>query len=143
MINRDRPGLAITRKNEVGFLADMSQGIAHFDRVAVSDTDHLHGPQLKLFAKREPLYLYLAFCGFISRRDQNLARNWATGLLAISEGDFSAKADKKTYADIDTAIGEYFSTLPADAFLGNYDKDKGLMTLYSKGIQKRAGNLNS
>jgi hypothetical protein len=57
----------------------------------------------------------------------------------IASGDFTDPVHKALFAKIDTRVSEIFSKMAADLFAGDYEKDKGLMSLYSKVIQKRAG----
>ncbi len=137
--NRNTPGLRLTHKDAPGFLGDMSQGVAEFRAVAISDLQALGEIDLKLFAKREPLYLYFAFCGFLHRRRIHDVTPLLDDLTEIASGDFTDPAHKLLFATIDTRIGEIFSELAPGLFAGDYEKDKGLMSLYSKVIQKRAG----
>ncbi|MDA0273547.1 MAG: hypothetical protein O3C68_09890 [Proteobacteria bacterium] len=137
--NRNTPGLSLSHKNAPGFLGDMSQGVAEFNDVAVSNLQPLGGLDLKPFAKREPLYLYVAFCGFLHRRGIHDVTSLLDDLLNIASGDFTDPTHKALFATTDTSISEIFSELEPGLFAGNYEKDKGLMSLYSKVIQKRAG----
>ncbi len=141
--NRNTPGLSLAHKDAPGFLSDMSQGIAEFKDVSISDLQALGEFDLKLFAKREPLYLYFAFCGFLHREFRHSGCPDITplldDLLKIASGDFTDPAHKALFAKTDTRISEIFAELAPDLFAGDYEKDKGLMSLYSTVIQKRAG----
>jgi hypothetical protein len=137
--NRNTLGLSLAHKDAPGFLGDMSQGIAQFKDVAISDLQALGEFDLKLFAKREPLYLYFAFCGFLHRECVPDITPLLDDLLMIASGDFTDPAHKALFAKTDTRISEIFSELAPDLFAGDYEKDKGLMSLYSTVIQKRAG----
>jgi len=57
----------------------------------------------------------------------------------IASGDFTDPAHKALFEKMDTRVSEIFSELAPALFVGDYVKDKGLMSLYSKVIQKRAG----
>jgi hypothetical protein len=137
--NRNTSGLNLTHNDAPGFLGDMSQGIAEFKDVAIIDLQALGELDLKLFAKREPLYLYFAFCGFLHRRRIQDVTPLLNDLLRIASSDFTDPAHKALFATTDTRISEIFSDLEPGLFAGDYEKDKGLMSLYSKVIQKRAG----
>jgi hypothetical protein len=137
--NRNTSGLNLAHNDVPGFLGDMSQGIAEFKDVAVSDLQALGELNLKLFAKREPLYLYFAFCGFLHRRRIQDVTPLLNDLLRIASGDFTDPAHKALFARTDTRVSEIFSELEPGLFAGDYKKDKGLISLYSKVIQKRAG----
>jgi hypothetical protein len=142
--NRNTPGLSLAHKDAPGFLGDMSQGIVEFKDVSISDLQALGEFDLKLFAKREPLYLYFAFCGFLHREFQHRGglpdiTPLLDDLLKIASGDFTEPTHKALFAKTDTRISEIFSELAPDLFAGDYEKDKGLMSLYSTVIQKRAG----
>ena len=137
--NRNTLGLNLTHKAAPGFLGDMSQGVAEFKDVAIKDLQALKDFDLKLFAKREPLYLYFAFCGFLHRSRLPGITPLLDDLLMIASGDFTDPVHKALFAKIDTRVSEIFSKMAPDLFAGDYEKDKGLMSLYSKVIQKRAG----
>ncbi|MBT5701992.1 MAG: hypothetical protein QMC00_00270 [Pseudomonadales bacterium] len=137
--NRTTPGLQLVHKEAPGFLGDMSQGVAQFTDVAISELQVLGEFDLKLFAKREPLYIYFAFCGFLHRRGTADIKSLLEDLLIIASGDFTDPIHKALFAKTDTRISEIFSNLAPALFAGDYEKDKGLMSLYSKVIQKRAG----
>ena len=142
IIDRNRPGLTIQPKTNVKFLADMSQGIAEFRDLQSSSADLLPTPDIKLFAKREPLYLYISFCGFLAEHFSiDDANNLLERLLSLVDSDFTSLAQKTMFAEIDSDISRLFKEIPETAFAGSYDDDKGILGLYSKVIQKRAGNL--
>ena len=137
--NRNTLGLSLTHKAAPGFLGDMSQGVAEFQNVAIRDLQALEDFDLKLFAKREPLYLFFAFCGFLLRGRLPGITPLLDDLLMIASGDFTEPVHKALFAKIDTSVNEIFSEMAPGLFAGDYEKDKGLMSLYSKVIQKRAG----
>ena len=139
LANRHTDGLILLHKQAPSFLGDMSQGIAEFRDVATSNLVEITPPDLKQFAKREPLYLYFAFCGFLHRRQLHDVTPLLADLLRIASGDFTDPDHKALFAATDSRISEIFSELEPALFAGNYEKDKGLMSLYSGVIQKRAG----
>ncbi len=130
-------GLTIEPKSGVSFLSEMSQGIARFEGTRVTALEALDARPLKAFARREPLYLYLAFSGFLHRINQtNLPL--MEGLLRVASDETDAMAVRQHFARLNQLVSEVFNDLPPSLFSGNYDADKGLMALYSKGIQRRA-----
>ncbi len=139
-VDRNQRGLTLHRKNKPAFLGEMSQGIGEFDRVIASELQELPSIDLKLFSKREPLYLYIAFCGFLHKKlPHPESETLLNSLLVIATGDFSLAGDKQLFAEVDRQIGVIFNVLDPGLFSGEYQQDKGLMRLYSKVIQKRAG----
>lgn len=139
-ISKDQPGLTITRKGRQKFLGDMSQGIAHLDQIPLSDLQVLPEIDLKVFAKREPLYLYFAACGFLQARLQHEAvPDLLERLLTIASGDFTDPTHKAMFADVDISLNRVFATLPNDLFSRYSEADGKLISMYSPVIQKRAG----
>ena len=132
--NRNTLGLNLTHKAAPEFLGDMSQGLAKFKDVAIRDLQALEGFDLKLFAKREPLYLYFAFCGFLHRSRLPGITPLLDDLLMIASGDFTDPLHKALFAKIDTRVSEIFTKMAPGLFAGDYEKDKGWMSHYSKHI---------
>lgn len=129
----------IETKTGVGFLAEMSQGIACFEGVSPDSLEGLPSLELKQFARREPLYIYLALCGNLQKRGHPIAEQLIQDLMEVAAGDFSQDALKQRFADADLQIQALFESDDAPAFEGNFEADKGLISLYSAVIQKRAG----
>jgi len=131
--------VTIEAKTGVGFLAEMSQGIACFEGVSPDSLEDLPSLELKQFARREPLYIYLALCGNLQARGHHNAAELIQELLAVAGGDLTQDASKQRFADVDSRIQELFDSRDAPAFEGNFEADKGVISLYSPVIQKRAG----
>ncbi len=138
LLKATRADVAISVKEAPSFLSDMSQGIAEFQAVPAVDLASLAQTDLKLFAKREPLYLYFAFAAWLLKQGSPIAPKLLEQLLTIAAGDFSDPRDKATFAEVDDAIGKAMRER-ASLLEGNYEADKGLLSLYSPVIQKRAG----
>ncbi len=134
-----RSGVTIERKSDVKFLSEMSQGIAHFDGVDADALERLPDLDLKQFARREPLYIYLALCGNLDAREHPAGRELIPELLEVASGDFSSDEHKRRFADADLRIQSLFQSDDAPHFEGNFKEDRGLISLYSPVIQKRAG----
>jgi hypothetical protein len=140
IVSRDQPGLTITRREGVGFLSGMSQGTASFTDVKASQQKLLPPMDLKHFARREPLYLYIAFCGFmLTHGNDSEIEAIYRQLSELSETDLTGESDKSTLADIDNILPARMQNLVASANDKSPEADRSLITLYSKTIQKRAG----
>ncbi len=134
-------GLSLQHKEGVSFLPEMSQGIAGFDKLQLDEThkvNSVNGADIKAFAKREPLYLYYAFCGFLAARTGADVDAVMAQLDMLSEMDIQSPEARLKFAEIDDAIVPMMQSVPDDVRKGSWDSDQGLITLYSKGIQKRA-----
>lgn len=131
--------VTIQAKTGVNFLGEMSQGIASFDGVSPEVLEGLPSPELKQFARREPLYIYLALCANLQERGLPAADQLIQDLMAVAAGDFSQDGVKQRFADADLQIQALFEGDDSPAFEGNFEADKGLISLYSPVIQKRAG----
>lgn len=136
-------GVSMALKTDVKFLSDMSQGVAHFDNVTPDALEGLPAVELKQFARREPLYIYLALCGNLQANGHPEAEGLIERLMEVSEDDFSEETHKVIFADVDLRLQELFGS-PVERHLesnfeGDSAADWGLISLYSPVIQKRAG----
>lgn len=138
-IPRTTSGLTIERKSDVNFLAEMSQGIASFEGVASDDIERLPPTDLKQFARSEPIYIYLALCANLKHQGHSLADDLIADLLMVASGDFTLDEHKSRLADVDLQLQSLFGEEKHPSFGGNFTQDKGLISLYSPVIQKRAG----
>lgn len=134
----ERENLLLHHRNEPAFLSEMSQGTAEFRGTAVSDEDHLTPVDIRLFGQREPLYLYIAFCGFLLAHTATDCRELLAVLLDLTESDLNTPESKSAFATADRTMADLFQAVPADVTRGKWREDQGLISLYSKGIQKRA-----
>jgi hypothetical protein len=134
-LERNRHGLTLTPKYG-SFLAEMSQGVAELNEVAVASP--LDAGQVSHFGLRETLYIYMAFCAWAGKyvasaeQCQALIRRLA-GLTERLPLDEAALAELKA---VDQAVQVLRGSIPATA-AANYEQDQRLIAMYSPGIQKR------
>ncbi|MFT7686283.1 MAG: hypothetical protein ACI9FB_001628 [Candidatus Azotimanducaceae bacterium] len=128
LVERENTGLNISHKENVKFLTLMSQGIAEFKAAEFTTLTEL--AFVKQFAKNEPLYIYLALLG--SLKHNHPALN-STSLLIEESG-------KLSLSELDHKIQNVLEELALKSIsLGtNWETDKQLFSMYSKGIQARA-----
>lgn len=139
-VGREQPGLSLVSREQPGFLSEMSQGTATFTGVPAADLLQLDPIDLKHFGLCEPVYLYLAFCGFLAEVQGNSEVQALRHALAdLTSADLSSAASRGRLAELDTHMTALMLDVDPSCFNGNVDADKSLVTLYSRGIQKRAG----
>ena len=137
-LERSSHGLTLTPRYG-SFLAEMSQGVAELNEVAVASP--LDTSEVSHFGLRETLYIYMAFCAwagkFVESADQcqALIRRLA-GLTERLPLDEAALAELKA---VDQAVQVLRGSIPATA-AANYEQDQRLIAMYSPGIQKRELN---
>ena len=134
-IERATKGLSLTDKHG-GFLAEMSQGVAHLDNVVV--TTPLDASQVAHFGLRETLYIYMAFCAWAGKlvaqteRCERLIQRLAT-LAANVPANLESLAELK---EVDHAVQALIAEVPERATPA-WGKDQRLISMYSPGLQKR------
>ncbi len=143
--------LIIHHKHDVRFLANMSQGIAEFTGLALEDIQQVHpGPAtIRHFARTEPVFLYIAFCGFLAQRtsidasvNASVDETWLLELLGlllgVADGDPSLPETKVALAKADTEITNVMANIASQLGTESWSIDKSLISLYSPAIQRRA-----
>ena len=139
-VSREQPGLSIITRQDARFLAEMSQGTATFDNVALTDLVPVPSMDPRYFARREPLFLYLAFCGFLYGQGNIEAPSLRDRLTDLSHRDLTSPEDRSALAELDDAVTARMLSLDSRHFAGDhYEADRRLIRLYSPVIQKRAG----
>ena len=138
-IPRDYPGLTISNKPTQSFLGDMSQGVAELTDLSVNGLEALPAAELKQFGRREPLYIYLAFCGFLFTRAGQDVTRLVDNLVEVAAGNFSATHHRELFAAVDDEMGHHFNDIDPGLLSGTPDADRKLISMYSPAIQKRAG----
>ena len=134
-IERATKGLSLTDKHG-GFLAEMSQGVAHLDNVVV--TTPLDASQVAHFGLRETLYIYMAFCAWAGKlvaqteRCERLIQRLAT-LVENLPANLEGLAELK---EVDHAVQSLIAEVPERATPA-WGKDQRLISMYSPGLQKR------
>lgn len=128
---RATEGLHLTDKHG-GFLAEMSQGVAHLDNVAASAP--LDASQVAHFGLRETLYIYMAFCAWAGKYVAQAERcEHLIQRLAALVANVESLAELK---DVDDAVQALRADVPENAALA-WAKDQRLISMYSPGLQKR------
>ena len=134
-IERAAAGLNLMDKHG-GFLAEMSQGVAHLDKVAVSAP--LDASEVAHFGLRETLYIYMAFCAWAGKCVADVARcedliQRLAALVVNIPADVEGLAELK---DVDHAVQALRAEVP-DTAASAWAKDQRLISMYSPGLQKR------
>ena len=134
-IERAAEGLNLTDKHG-GFLAEMSQGIAQLDHVAVPTP--LDASQVVHFGLRETLYIYMAFCAWAGKfaaqaeHCEHLIQRLAA-LVVNVPADVEGLAELK---DVDHAVQALRAEVPETA-ASAWATDQRLIRMYSPGLQTR------
>ena len=143
-LHRATPGLTLSSKQAVaksrGFLAEMSQGIAHFQNVAVAQA--LDDTEVARFGIRETLYIYCAFCGhagqfYSNRVDVEVCAELIRRLGALLENLPTDQIGLDELKAVDAAVQNLLGQISPEAGGANWAKDSRLIAMYSPGIQKR------
>ncbi|HIG41014.1 MAG: hypothetical protein ABGY96_28415 [bacterium] len=154
LIDRNAAGVALTHRESPGFLADMSQGFAAFDEVNVTDDCIFSSGDLPPnFAQSEPLHVLTALNAFMVSQTLNLGGN--PGILTAAmdslrlagrlvEGNATGDDFFLGVADLDASMTETARSF--EEFIQVEDiglhlrwrKDRGLVKMFSRGLQKRA-----
>ncbi len=143
-IHRLSPGLTVSSKHAVAkpgsFLAEMSQGIAHLQDVAVDQ--RLDNSEVVRFGIRETLYIYCAFCAHAGQfyPSQVNPEVCAGLILRLSELLDDLPTDQVGLNElkaVDMAVQDLLGQISIDAVDTNWFKDRQLIAMYSPGIQKR------
>jgi len=143
-IHRTAPGLTVSSKQAVAklgsFLAEMSQGIAHLQNVAVAQA--LDNSEVVRFGIRETLYIYCAFCAhagqfYSNQVDVEVCAELIRRLGALLENLPTDQIGLDELKAVDTAVQKLLGQISPDAAGANWAKDSGLIAMYSPGIQKR------
>jgi len=143
-IHRTTPGLTVSSKRAVAnpgsFLAEMSQGIAHLQDVAVAQV--LDDTEVARFGIRETLYIYCAFCAhagqfYSNQVDVEFCAELIRRLGALLENLPTDQMGLDELKAVDTAVQKMLGQISPGAIDSNWSKDRQLIAMYSPGIQKR------
>lgn len=143
-IHRTTPGLTVSNKRAVAnpgsFLAEMSQGIAHLQDVAVAQV--LDDTEVARFGIRETLYIYCAFCAhagqfYSNQVDVEFCAELIRRLGALLENLPTDQMGLDELKAVDTAVQKMLGQISPGAIDSNWSKDRQLIAMYSPGIQKR------
>jgi hypothetical protein len=154
LVDSTAPGVVLSSRDKPGFLAELSQGFAAFEDVSISDdrvftTDHLP-PN---FAQSEPLHVLVALNAFMIAHTLNLEADasiltQATDSLRLADDLVEQRIVGDDFflgvADLDAATSEtarLFEVLIEsrdDELFARWQKDRGVVNMFSRGLQKRA-----
>lgn len=138
VIDRDAAGLHLSTKPE-GFLAEMTEGVAHLSGVRLSDADALDARHVKRFGARECLYIYAAFCGMVAAKctaAELVEQAWA--LIERAAPLLESPQDADPVKSFDTDIQTLRQAArPCMRGVSGWDTDQRLIAMYSNPIQSR------
>jgi len=144
MVAANIEGVTLTHRQQPAFLADLSQGYAHFDRVELTHEAVFEFEPIRQFGRSEAKFVMLAATSFMLARvasgeplhDRLL--NVAIALLAlISESETS----RQVYGAVDRlfqSCADAFEHSVDTSIIPEYANDKRLLRMYTKKIQRRA-----
>ncbi len=156
-VDRDDPGVTLSSRDKPGFLADLSQGFAAFENVRISDDQMFTSEHLpEHFAQSEPHHVLSALNAcFVShtirlKGDESIATESISSLeLAqkLMAEDIPADEYLLGIADLDAATTETARRFEANVLVNDksmqerWRRDRGLVNMFSRGLQKRASRL--
>ena len=154
LLARNDPGVTLSSRDAPGFLADLSQGFATFEEVNILEDQIFSGETLPSnFAQSEPLHVLTALNAFMvchtleAGGDSEILKR-ALSSLHLAGSLVEEEAVEDTFflgvADLDTSTSE--TAVKFEAFieaqkleiLSAWKKDRGLVNMFSRGLQKRA-----
>lgn len=154
MVERDEPGVSLSSRDKAGFLGDMSQGFAAFEDVAIDDDRVFTSRHLPAnFDQSEPHHVLTALNSFMVSQTLKLGGNAAivsAAMQALQQAgdllDRNAVGDDffLGIADLDestTETARLFETFIESRDTGlseRWSKDRGVVNMFSRGLQKRA-----
>ena len=144
LLGRDEPGLELNVRPAGKFLSELSQGAAHLNGVRATKRQLLEDSQVALFGPREALFIYAAFCAFLLAKSPDpTQRERCRAMLRrvpdLLAAGFSSAADVSTLKQFDADVQQLLRDIETDSFPRNasWPQDRGLISMYSKGIQAR------
>ena len=134
-LERSSHGLTLAPKYGA-FLAEMSQGVAQLNQVAVATP--LDASQVSYFGLRETLYIYMAFCAWAGKFSESaeICEALIHRLARLVEQPPKDEAGLVELKLVDQAVQTLRESIPTTA-AANYEQDQRLIAMYSSGIQKR------
>ena len=154
LIDRNEAGVSLSSRESPGFLADLSQGFAAFESVSVAaERVFSSADQPPNFAQSEPHHVLTALNAFMTSQALKLGGDPDFLNKAISSLHLAGKLVEDNtvdddfflgIADLDAATTETARSF--EQFLEDNDtslhlrwqRDRGLVKMFSRGLQKRA-----
>ncbi|MEM7254668.1 MAG: hypothetical protein AAF493_24915 [Pseudomonadota bacterium] len=152
LIPTNRQGVTLDQYPPGKFLSDLSQGSARFEGVSIDPADDVSVETARTFGYWEPLYVHIAIIAMLGNHsraqgDDALANRCTTWLetarplteTSVNASFFESAANLDT--DAHTIADAFAQTLlkRAECQLRGWENDHRLLSMYSKGIQSRAG----
>jgi hypothetical protein len=157
LIDRNEQGVTLSSRASPGFLADLSQGFAAFDEVSVTEDRIFRDSDLpQNFAQSEPHHVLTALNAFMISHVLKLggdpgiletairSLNLSAGLLednTVSDRFFLGIADLDAATSETARSFERFIEDKNSDLFKRWQKDRGLVNMFSRGLQKRASWL--
>ena len=157
LVDRDDPGVSLSSRDKPGFLGDLSQGFATFEQVAIDDDRLFSSEHLPAnFSQSEPHHVLTALNAFMI--SQTLRLGGDSNIQAVAASSVRNARDLVErnatgddfflgIADLDeetTGTARFFESFiesrDADLYQ-RWQKDRGLVNMFSRGLQKRAAWL--
>jgi len=154
LTGRSADGVSLSSRDKPGFLGDLSQGFAAFENVELEDASIFTNEDLPAdFSQSEPHHVLTALNAFMLSQTVRLGGGQSiidssTGSLMRSETLMNETADNDEFslglADLDLATSETAGLfaemieLRDPALFRLWRKDRGLVNMFSRGLQKRA-----
>lgn len=146
IIDRHQDGISMSHRDAPGFLGQMSQGYARLEDVPVGQGSCLDASRIKLFIRSEAKFIMLAITGWLLaqsvKAESDLSPDFRGLAADIAEGCEDPDASASQWADLDDRLQTLFLALEAAVGLDHvpdWQKDRSLVSMYSRGLQKRAG----
>lgn len=144
LVPRDAPGLTLMPGDRPSFLADLSQGQAHFEGTPLVATADLDPGRIRQFSLIEPLHIYAAFCGFVigSTDEPALTERARDCLAAIAatRGPAGTALDRTRLGHADALVQDLGARLAGNRLqaAGDWQSDERLIAMYSRSLQRQA-----
>ena len=108
-VDRSAPGVSIELPRKPSFLAEMSQGVAHFDRVVIAPDNRIQQPQrARRFRAAEPLFVLIALNAALAQHSRS------AGVPAVADAAHACVAQGRVLsgmieerADFKAALSSY------------------------------------
>ena len=157
LVDRNAKGVVLSSRRSPGFLADLSQGFAAFEQVSLAE-DRIFGSGIlpPNFAQSEPHNVLTALNAFMISHTLKLGGEGeildaATHSLHASADLLEENKAQDNFflglADLDAAttktaqrFEDFIEDRNSDLYK-RWQKDRGLVNMFSRGLQKRAGWL--
>ncbi|MBQ74190.1 MAG: hypothetical protein CMQ20_04080 [Gammaproteobacteria bacterium] len=155
LVDSDEPGVKLNSRDETGFLAELSQGYALFEDVTVRDDRVITAGDLPAnFALSEPHHVLTSLNAFMISHTIRLdgdpetvsaagsALQLAGDLIRLSGDDFLLGiADFDAVTTENARQFEEFVKSRDNELFQRWQRDHGLINMFSRGLQKKASQL--